>query len=413
VGESVVLNTVIGLVFVFFVVSLAATGIVEYVSKFFDKRGEYLLRGLREMLDIPPSAPSAGGGASPSGESMSLASAAGEDVGLLSTRVRLVRRRSDTTRSALQSLSEQGLELGKELLRPGGKQIGKLEKPLADLVLAHPVAATLHRPTKPAVLPAVREDGKAPRWRGGDMRLASYLSSRTFATALLDLLVPDDSGTTTLAKVRASLHKLPDGIPGRDALLALARQAGDDLSTFRSSVEDWYDEQMARVSGWYKRWAQWRLFVAGVGLAVVFNVNSLAVAFTLYRDAPVREAVVTSALVAEQCPAEGDERESCIEEQTRVLRDLPLPITWGIGEARAACEQAQGENCMHLRNVGSALSFLGSELADEGVDGVLLTLLGWVITAAAVSFGAPFWFDALSKLGSLRTAGKRPKEPDS
>ena len=97
-GESVVLNTVIGLVFVFFVVSLAATGIVEYVSKFFDKRGEYLLRGLREMLDIPPSAPSAGGGASPSGEAMSLASAAGEDVGLLSTRVRLVRRRSDTTR---------------------------------------------------------------------------------------------------------------------------------------------------------------------------------------------------------------------------------------------------------------------------------------------------------------------------
>ena len=34
----------------------------------------------------------------------------------------------------------------------------------------------------------------------------------------------------------------------------------------------------------------------------------------------------------------------------------------------------------------------------------------WLLTAAAVSFGAPFWFDALSKLGSLRTAG-RPPEP--
>jgi hypothetical protein len=37
-----------------------------------------------------------------------------------------------------------------------------------------------------------------------------------------------------------------------------------------------------------------------------------------------------------------------------------------------------------------------------------LKLAGWAITGFAVSFGAPFWFEALSKLGSLRTAGTRP-----
>jgi hypothetical protein len=36
-------------------------------------------------------------------------------------------------------------------------------------------------------------------------------------------------------------------------------------------------------------------------------------------------------------------------------------------------------------------------------------LLGWALTAFAVSFGAPFWFDALSKLGSLRATGPRPE----
>ena len=38
----------------------------------------------------------------------------------------------------------------------------------------------------------------------------------------------------------------------------------------------------------------------------------------------------------------------------------------------------------------------------------LLRVLGWAITAFAVSFGAPFWFEALSRLGSLRNAGTRP-----
>ena len=35
-------------------------------------------------------------------------------------------------------------------------------------------------------------------------------------------------------------------------------------------------------------------------------------------------------------------------------------------------------------------------------------VIGWLITAFAVMFGAPFWFDLLGKLVSLRAAGKNP-----
>jgi len=35
----------------------------------------------------------------------------------------------------------------------------------------------------------------------------------------------------------------------------------------------------------------------------------------------------------------------------------------------------------------------------------LLKLLGWLITAAALTFGAPFWFDVLGKLARVRNAG--------
>jgi hypothetical protein len=37
-------------------------------------------------------------------------------------------------------------------------------------------------------------------------------------------------------------------------------------------------------------------------------------------------------------------------------------------------------------------------------------LLGWLITASAMSLGAPFWFDTLKRFVSIRSAGKAPEE---
>jgi hypothetical protein len=38
----------------------------------------------------------------------------------------------------------------------------------------------------------------------------------------------------------------------------------------------------------------------------------------------------------------------------------------------------------------------------------LLVLLGWALTVGALTPGARFWFDLLSKLGSLRSTGPKP-----
>lgn len=55
-----------------------------------------------------------------------------------------------------------------------------------------------------------------------------------------------------------------------------------------------------------------------------------------------------------------------------------------------------------------------SDVADPRVPkdlpGWLFKVLGWLITAVAISFGAPYWFDVLSKLTPLRSAGKAPGE---
>jgi hypothetical protein len=46
--------------------------------------------------------------------------------------------------------------------------------------------------------------------------------------------------------------------------------------------------------------------------------------------------------------------------------------------------------------------------SDQNTRGDTLSrLAGWLVTIAALSLGAPFWFDALGKLARLRGAGNR------
>jgi hypothetical protein len=40
-----------------------------------------------------------------------------------------------------------------------------------------------------------------------------------------------------------------------------------------------------------------------------------------------------------------------------------------------------------------------------------LKLSGLLLTAIALSLGAPFWFDTLSRLTRVRNTGKKPDEP--
>lgn len=49
------------------------------------------------------------------------------------------------------------------------------------------------------------------------------------------------------------------------------------------------------------------------------------------------------------------------------------------------------------------------ELFPQNRNSWLLKILGWLLTAVAVSLGAPFWFDLLNKFISVRGSTK-PKE---
>jgi len=216
-------------------------------------------------------------------------------------------------------------------------------------------------------------------------RRPSYIPSETFALALLDTKVKPAVGVVTdqVAAITSTIHDLPAGRV-KDTLDILWRDAKHDADKLRKGVEAWFDDTMERVSGWYRRLIQVILLGIGLTIAVTLNINTLTVAQRLWTDGPLRAAVVQQAARETPPDAAGTEasgtqgvgkRLDSVERSLRTVDGLSLPIGWST--------QAQPSSWW----VAGA---------------------GWALTALAISFGAPFWFDVLGQVARLRSSGVRP-----
>lgn len=108
----------------------------------------------------------------------------------------------------------------------------------------------------------------------------------------------------TLADLRAMVAAIQE--PRVKAMLShILDEAGDDLAKARKGFEAWFDGSMDRVSGWYKRRAQVILFFLGLGSAVTFNVDAITVAKRLLTDKALRAAVVAQSEKLTTPPPQG------------------------------------------------------------------------------------------------------------
>jgi len=203
----------------------------------------------------------------------------------------------------------------------------------------------------------------------------SYIRPENFATALVDVLqkTPGD-----MAQLKASIDALQD--PQLKQLLqGIEARAAGSVEQVHQQVANWFDTAMDRVSGAYKRQAQLICFLVGLALAAMINVDATHVVGELWAN-PARAREV--AVLAEAALAE---KES-VKQTLAQMQQLPvgLGLMQPCGQQQLAC------------------------VAGKAIQGKML--LGWLITAVASVFGAPFWFDMLGKLVQLRGAGPKPGE---
>jgi hypothetical protein len=248
--------------------------------------------------------------------------------------------------------------------------------------------------------------------RGGN--LPSYVPSRIFALALLDIAArgTDTRGVSSgpaapqlsLALARENVLNLENGAVQRVVLGAIDLARGD-MELAIANIAAWYDSAMDRVSGAYKRATQKLLLGIGLTVAVVLNVNIIAIAHHLFRDDVERATLVAHAeAVARDSSFITGGSQAQLTRARATLDSLRLPIGWDDMQLTPPWDTRV------VRDPSGAVRSV-RELRLWGY--VFEPLVGWTLAALAAMLGAPFWFDLLNKVMIVRSTVKpHEKSPE-
>jgi hypothetical protein len=230
-------------------------------------------------------------------------------------------------------------------------------------------------------------------------KLPPYIPARLFALALVDTIVPDmpNGKPPLVSEVSDAIALLPEQYdPVKRMLIALVDDADGDIHKARRNIEQWFDDGMDRVSGWYKRRIQTVTLIVGALLCTVLNADSLMMVNTLYRNATLRSALFTAATQTTQRDLNDTISSLNLALQLLDKNDaLMLPLGWtGSG----------------VLNETPAVQTAGVDpraLPDSIISWVT-KMIGLIITIIAMTFGAPFWFSVLGSVVRLRLDGEPP-----
>jgi hypothetical protein len=197
----------------------------------------------------------------------------------------------------------------------------------------------------------------------------------------------------------------------RQALRIFVAQSNGSVATLQTSLEGWYNDGNDRISGWYKRKTQVYLFGIGFVVAVLTNADTLHMRTAIENNHTMRAAIIAAAQnVSSQSALPGDRHgtpgvngasHALVTIQSGDLDNIPLPLGWSKTDTV---------------NLGKLFYFSHdpSNFSPAKFIKCLWKLVGWFLTAAAISLGSPFWFDTLKRIMNVRAGGKpTDKKPDS
>ena len=199
----------------------------------------------------------------------------------------------------------------------------------------------------------------------------SYIAPETLSAVLLEVVAKENSGKSYVSHsaedVREVIGKIPDDHPLKGILETLISKGEGAAEGLREKLADWFDEGMTRVSGWYKRRVKVIIILIAATVTIGLNASTIQMAEELWRNDTLRTLIAAQAQTA-------------------------------AGQSDIA--DVQAENLKHLEAFP-----VGWSKVPDGAGEWSVTVIGWIITIAAISLGAPFWFDLLGKVANLKGSG--------
>ena len=256
-------------------------------------------------------------------------------------------------------------------------------------------------------------------------KLPPYIPANNVAVALIDLVKAGNIANVNeigneemlYTRYKAGLANMEDG--SLKKLLTSITGHTTSLRGLTLSLEQWYNDYMDRVSGWYKIHLRNIILVVSVIVTLAFNIDTIHVIRVSANDKETRERMNRFAdyLI----------RDSMIN--TVVLRQENFQdyyedyVNDDSFAGKDSSEKAEQRDSLIAATNDESLQriFQLNQLAQEWQlpvgwkikksHGLLYVILGWILSALALSAGAPFWFDLLKKLVNVRNAGAKPIVP--
>jgi hypothetical protein len=270
-----------------------------------------------------------------------------------------------------------------------------LYRSLKALIVDDKIKAILR--TSPAMKPFFDSDPwKAP----------SYVDPKVFAHLLVGGLAADSSPDKVIAKVNDTLNSLPES-DLKSQLMALVRSAGDNTQDLVNAAADWVDRSLSVLGENYKRRLQKISFGIGLIVAVAFNIDTIVLTQHLYQNKDARDAAVALGVqIAEKTDKALIDRCMSSPPQDRAKDTACAPLN-GLVDA----VQRRNESMSKLPIGWSASPTKTNPPIPISPETWLwmTRAVGWLMTALALSLGAPFWFDLLSKFVAVRHGMRKPE----
>ena len=233
------------------------------------------------------------------------------------------------------------------------------------------------------------------------------------------------------------------------------RPPNNELDLLNLQLQQWFNDQMERTSGWYKTYMRTRLFWISLVVALLLNVDTINLFQTIYRSPNLRAQLepIAENLADNYAKVGSDTTLTSLQKAykaaavTQIVNDSAKidstlinntakfigqlkqldSITKNYDSSRVAALQKASGQIDQLASLGLPLGWKTNqapltyfkkykpkvssyfEFHKQGTfANIILYILGVLLTATALSFGAPFWFDLLLKAVNIRRAGAKP-----
>lgn len=163
------------------------------------------------------------------------------------------------------------------------------------------------------------------------------------------------------------------------------------------NLETWFTDFVTVVSTWYKKKTRKRLFILGVVLGTILNVDSIQLFRHFNADETSRNELVSYYV---NHKAELEEEALKIKASENINAPELTKINSKISSLTKQLDSLSKTAVLPVGLKESVFKNVKRDLSTS--EDAFFKIAGLLLTGFAISFGAPFWFDVLKKIFTLK-----------